>query len=275
MDHPSRSLPSASIIVRTKDEAANIVRTLTLLRRQTAPAEIVLVDSGSTDGTVELARPHIDRLVELEAAAYRPGLALNLGADAASGEIHAAFSAHCTPPDDGWLERSLAYYAHADVVATNGSTGGPDGQPLDGPFFQGAAELTTPLWGFSNHASTWRAAVWREHRFDEAVPTAEDRKWSWEVIRAGGRIVFDPALEVSMAHRWRAGTVAYFRRTRNEQYWVQTTAPVAPLSVRDAVVQWWAKTPDDHRSRTFHRLNPRRVAEIAGTWAGRRRTPPE
>ncbi len=117
----------ASIIVRTKDQAHNVVAVLSALEAQTVRPEIILVDSGSTDETVALARPWIDELVEMPAAEYRPGRALNLGAAAASAEIHGALSAHCRPTDEGWLERSLALYDDARVAGTNGTNRLADG----------------------------------------------------------------------------------------------------------------------------------------------------
>jgi rhamnosyltransferase len=262
-----------SIIVRTKNQAHNVAEAIAALRAQTQPVEIVLVDSGSTDDTLTLARPLVDRLIELPAADYRPGLALNLGAAAASGEIVGALSAHCRPPDEGWVERSLALYAVSDVAGTNGTTHGPGRVPLESVFYQGTEHLGDVSWGFSNHASTWRASVWAQHPFDAAVPTAEDRIWATEVLRAGWRLAFDPSLDVAVSHRWKVGPVAYYRRIREENRVVQLAGPVPPFTAVDALRTWWSSIPLDHHSTAFHRTNPKRMAEMAGIWSGRRRAP--
>jgi rhamnosyltransferase len=262
-----------SLIVRTKNQPADAVEALTLLRRQTVPLEIVVVDSGSTDDTLALAAPLADRVVELDGR-YTPGRALNAGAAAAQGDIHGAFSAHCRPPDDEWLARSLAHYADPATGATTGTVRGPDGVRLAQPYRLTREGLDDPRWGYSNHASTWRAAVWEQIRFDETVPTTEDRRWSWAIVRAGWEVVLDPTLWVDMSHRWGSGVRPYFRRVRAEEYWMGTIAPVPPYGVRDVVSDWWSRIPEDRHSRAFHRVNPLRMAELAGVWAGRRRTTP-
>src|SRR5919108_616760 len=51
-------MATASVIVRARDEAASIGRTLSLLARQTLVPEVIVVDSGSRDDTVAIARDH-------------------------------------------------------------------------------------------------------------------------------------------------------------------------------------------------------------------------
>ena len=89
--------PRASVIVRAKNEARGIERTFKSLRRQTVPVEIVVVDSGSTDGTVEIARRWCDRLVEIPAESFTYGYSLNCGAEVALAPFHFSLSAHCAP----------------------------------------------------------------------------------------------------------------------------------------------------------------------------------
>jgi rhamnosyltransferase len=266
------SAGAASVIVRTRDNRAQAQRTLAALRRQDQPLEIVVVDSESTDGTRDVAARVADQLVTIPAATYTPGRALNAGAAVAGGEIHFAVSAHCPPPDEAWVSRSLAHYTDTRVAATNGTLRTPDGQLLTGVFLQGPEHTRAhPMWGFSNHASSWRAAVWEGHRFDESLPvTGEDRKWSWEVIDAGWLIAFDPALWVDMSHRWRAGTLAHFRRLRDEQVAIGAFADLPAYPLASMLAEWWATMPDERHSRAFHRANPRRMAGLAGRYVGRR-----
>jgi hypothetical protein len=90
----------------------------------------------------------------------------------------------------------------------------PDGTHLEGVYYQDAEHAREhPFWGFSNHASSWRAEVWAEHRFDERLPWAEDREWVQRVTEAGWVIAFDPELSVDMSHAWRSPR-ELFRRQR-------------------------------------------------------------
>ena len=59
----------ASIIIPTKDEEANIGRCLEAVYGQSVdfPFEVLVIDSGSRDRTVEIARKHAVRLLEIAA----------------------------------------------------------------------------------------------------------------------------------------------------------------------------------------------------------------
>src|SRR5215210_3886035 len=173
--------PRASAIVRCRDEASTLGRTLRTLTAQSVRPEIIVVDSGSTDGSLVHAEQFADKVVRIRPEEFSFGRALNIGAEAAVAPVHFALSAHCFAPRD-WVERSLAHYESPDVAATNGIQTFADGTRVTEPFRQDAAHArSNPWWGFSNHASSWRATVWREYPFDESMDYAEDREWAWRV----------------------------------------------------------------------------------------------
>lgn len=74
-----------SIIIPTLNEAENIQPTLDRLQPlRSRGHEVILVDGGSSDGTVDMARPEVDRILNSE-----PGRAhqMNVGASQARGDI--------------------------------------------------------------------------------------------------------------------------------------------------------------------------------------------
>jgi len=260
----------ASVVVRAGNSLIHLQELLPQLRRQTVAPELIVVDSGSSDGSRELAERLADRVVVLEPGTYTPGRALNLGAAAATGEVVFALSSHCRPPDDEWVARALRHYRDPRVAATNGSPNGPDGAPFTTPFLQDADHARAhPQWGFSNHASSWRAAAWRELPFDEEVTTAEDRLWAIEITRRGWVIAFDPSLWVEPEHRWKNGAANFLRRERRELIVIGSYAALPPYPARRALHDWWATIPQDRHSPTFHRvLNYRRAAGLLGKYLG-------
>lgn len=267
------SLPSASVLVRAYDSRDHLEQLLPALRRQSVAVELVVVDSGSSDGTTALAARLADRLLELRPGMYSPGRSLNLGAANAAGDILLPFSSHCRPPSDDWIERCLAHYVRPDVVATNGALRDPDKRLLTGVFHQdGAHARAHPDWGFSNHASSLRAAAWREHRFDEEVRTAEDRLWAIDVTATGWVIAHDPALVVSQEHRYKQGTVNFFRRERRELIVIGANVAMPPYPLSRLVRDWWGDIPADGRiSKNVNRfLNYRRLAGMLGNYTGHR-----
>jgi rhamnosyltransferase len=261
----------ASVIVRAKNERRSIERALAALRAQTVEPEIIVVDSGSTDGTRDIAGRYCDRLIDIPPERFTFGYALNVGARTAQAPIHFALSAHCVPERRDWIERALAHYARPDVAGTQGDETLPDGTPLEGTFIEDAAFARAhPGWGFSNHASSWRASVWERFPFDERLDAAEDKEWALRVLDAGWVIAVDPALWVDLSHGWRDGLVGTYRRHKLNSRVVSEFASLPPYTARDLAREWWSERPDRRRSPWRFRLNHRRAAVLLGKWAGSR-----
>jgi hypothetical protein len=158
------------------------------------------------------------------------------------------------------------------VVATNGATRGPDKRPFEVFFQDGAHARANPQWGFSNHASSFRAAVWREHRFDEELLASEDRLWAIDVTAEGWVIAHDSRLFVSQTHRYRQGTASYLRRSRLELIAIGSNVAMPAYPLSSLVRDWWSEPPArDRYPRGVHRLlNYRRAAGLLGIYLGHR-----
>jgi rhamnosyltransferase len=262
----------ASVIVRAKDKADTIEATLLSLRQQTVPVEIIVVDSGSTDGTVEIAKRHADRIIEIAPESFSYGGALNVGAAAASASVHFAISAHCVPEYADWIESSLKLYADERVAATNQARETPSGEPIEGCYLQTTDDvLLNPGWGFSNHASSWRADVWESFRFDPTLAACEDKEWSWRVLSAGWRIAYSPHLSVPADHRRKEGVVRLRRRVAKEAAAMVSLGATRPLVRQEAVRLWWSHfAVPGWKPKAVRRFSPYRIAELSGAVAGGR-----
>jgi rhamnosyltransferase len=261
------------VIVRTKDSARTLGRALELLRGQTVAAELLVVDSGSRDETLAIARTWADRVVEIPAGSFTFGHALNVGAAAARAPIHLALSSHAEPPDERWIERSLAHYERGDVAGTSGAPTLPGSTaPLTTTFHQRLEDaLAAPFWGFSNTASSWRATVWEQLPFDESLSACEDKEWALRALRQGWTIAIDPSLRVTDAHRRAHGLRHLYRRTRREAEALASFAPVPPATLRGLLAEWWREAAGaDLRARSRQRLSPPRLVDLLARFHGRR-----
>lgn len=98
-----------------------------LLGQTRRPDEVIIVDDCSRDDTAQVALKYGVKVIKLEKNSG-PGVARNIGAAAAAGEILAFTDSDCVAPHD-WLERIIAALDAPGVVA---ATGGYAGAIQDG-----------------------------------------------------------------------------------------------------------------------------------------------
>lgn len=266
------SEPLATVLIRTKNEAASIGELLEILAGQTIGdrLEIVVVDSGSTDATVAIARRAGVHLIEMPAKEFTFGRALNIGSAAAGAPIVIALSAHAFPRDARWAERMVAAFDDPRVACASGAETGLDDVPLEGAFVQDLASARLdPVVGYSNAAGAYRTELWRQRSFREEMPGTEDKDWAWHWLERGWTVVLDPTLMVDHDHS-HDPFLSVYKRARRE--WVGYTMYVElpPYSFRDFVREWWTQL-DGHANHLRARLSPWRFARLAGKYAGRRK----
>lgn len=216
-------MPKASVIIRAKNEARFIGETLQALANQSErDHEVILVDSGSTDGTLDIARHFKVTIIEIRPEDFTYGYALNVGMREARGEYLVSLSAHSTPVDDGWLSSALAGFTDRLVAGVYGrEIPRPDASFADwfGAWISGTLStkpnrLTSGM-GFSNRNSAVRRSVWLNVPFDERLPGAEDLAWARTIHRLGYAITYQPSMAVYHSHR--ESLPKLLRRLRHDQ----------------------------------------------------------
>jgi rhamnosyltransferase len=97
------------------------------IRQQTiGDVEVILVDSGSTDGTVSIAEAFGARIVRIPSAEFTFGRSLNFGVREATREFVVIASAHVYPVYPDWIESLLRPFEDERVALTYGKQRGPD-----------------------------------------------------------------------------------------------------------------------------------------------------
>lgn len=262
--------PTVSVVIRAKDEGESIGRTLDLLARQSRAHDVVLVDSGSTDATVEIARGRgVSRIVEIAAEEFTFGGALNTGCAAAGGDILVALSAHAFPADPAWLERIVAVLDDERVACVCGQQFGPDGSVLSEPVRQDAElALARPDWGYSNAAGAFPRKLWEQYEFRPDLPATEDKEWALHWLEKGYLCVLGPEYLVEHDHS-KDGMLDQFQRARREWRGLAMMGLGEDYPAREMVREWWTDQ-DSYRSRSRARLSHRRAARLLGRYAGLR-----
>jgi glycosyltransferase involved in cell wall biosynthesis len=200
-----------SVIVPARDEEAHIGGCVRSILRQEVEAEVevVVADDHSRDATSELARAAGAVVVVNEHGGISAGL--NRALAAARGDVIARFDAHAEMPQ-GYLQAALRALAEEPNASSVGGWVQADGS---GPWGRAtAAALESPLG--VGHPLKWRRPEGTGRRDVEHVPFGcfpadrlravggwresleanEDFELDHRLRRAGGRIVFDPAISI-------------------------------------------------------------------------------
>src|SRR5688572_10029179 len=119
-----------SVVIRTLNEARHLDELLRSIKAQRLPdgmdKEVVLIDSGSDDGTLEIALRHGCRILHISREEFSFGRSLNRGCEAASGSVLVMISGHCVPTGDMWLHGLCAPIVAGTASYTYGrQIGGP------------------------------------------------------------------------------------------------------------------------------------------------------
>jgi glycosyltransferase involved in cell wall biosynthesis len=214
--------PMISIVIPALNEEALLGTCLESLRRQNCrfAYEVIIVDGGCTDGTVEVAKRFGARVI----AEKQPGVAAarNTGFTSAAGEIIASTDADTILPDF-WLERIARIFN--EKPGTIG-VGGPweyyDGKPCT-RFWARVATLLTPgimrvapwMWSFSGFNFAVRKSAWeRCGGFDTKVRYGEDFDLGRR-LRKLGKVVYDHGLMVRTSGKAFDGDLVCIRMLAN------------------------------------------------------------
>ncbi|MET0497661.1 MAG: glycosyltransferase family 2 protein [Steroidobacteraceae bacterium] len=175
-------MTTASVVIRTYNESRYLGQLLASIRNQVFPGgsvEIVLVDSGSTDDTVAIGQAFDVRLVRIAQADFTFGRSLNVGCEAASGDLLVFISGHCIPVGVDWLQNLVRPILAAQAVYSYGKqVGNEDSYFSERQLFRKyfPDHSMVPQTGFfaNNANSALLASTWRELRFDEQLTGLED-----------------------------------------------------------------------------------------------------
>ena len=117
--------PSCSIVIRAFNEEKHIARLLDGIRHQSIQnVQVILVDSGSSDRTIEIATEYGVQIVNIQPQDFTFGRSLNLGISNAVAEFVVVASAHVYPVYPDWLERLLEPFEDEKVSISYGKQRG-------------------------------------------------------------------------------------------------------------------------------------------------------
>lgn len=199
-----KPLPAVSVIIPALNEEEAISAAI-ISARAAGAGEVIVADGGSSDGTVEAARPHADRVISSPPGRGRQ---MNAGARVSGGKILLFLHADTTLPE-GSLAEVQRTLSREEVVG--GAFRVRLGVSGDAPFARGIAlRITGRMIGL-------RSRLFRAYTGDQAIflrreafvrfggypeiPLMEDVELSRRMTRAGKTVLLPCRLTTS-ARRW-------------------------------------------------------------------------
>jgi glycosyltransferase involved in cell wall biosynthesis len=219
------SAPLVSVVIPTRNAGPRLAAVLDRLEAQRAdfPVETLAVDSGSTDGTLDVLTRRVGTLVRIAPHDFNHGTTRNAGIARARGELVVMLVQDAVPQSDDWLARLVAplrtderlagafgrQVARADASAVtrhNLELWVAAGSEPRVVFIRDRASYNgwTPMerlraCAFDNVAAVVRRTAWAHHPF-VTTPIAEDVEWGRDVLLAGHGLAYVPEAVVEHSH---------------------------------------------------------------------------
>ncbi len=187
--------------------------------------EVIIIDSGSTDKTLDIIMQYPVRLFQIKESEFNHGLTRNFGISKSQGKCIILMTADAIPYDNHWMMKLIAHLERDQSVAGAYSRQVPhkDSHPLtqirtDRFFTSNKTKIESRidkiedynrlspqekhrLCNFDNVSSCIRRQVWEKIPFPR-TDFAEDLEWSQSVLRQGYKIIYEPDSMVYHSHNF-------------------------------------------------------------------------
>jgi rhamnosyltransferase len=218
------SAPTISVLLLTKDGSEYLEEVLQSIfaQRSSEGFEVLAIDSGSTDGSLEVLRRYPVQVSRISPEEFNHGRTRNMGIAMARGEFVVLITQDATPSTESWLETMFAHFSNPDVAGVYcRQIPRPDADVLIKRQLNGWVTARSHReikrideWQtyralppmehyifctFDNVCSCIRKEVWRKIPFPD-TSFAEDLEWSKKVLEEGYAIVYEPEAAVIHSH---------------------------------------------------------------------------
>ncbi len=215
-----------SILVLAKNEAGNVQHCLDAVFSQETSSsfEVIFIDSGSTDGTVDLARKYPVKIHQITTAEFHHSRTRNLAATMASGEYLVYLAADAFPTGPQWLLSLLDNFRDESVGAVYGRHIPKPSSKMERQHALGSLygperivknrssreRLGYRYYHFSTVNAAIRKSAWEATRFPDELRVFEDVAIAKRLLDQEWTIVYEPKAMVYHSHDYPARTL--FRR---------------------------------------------------------------
>ena len=227
-----------SIIIPAKNEERYISSVLDMIFRQDMDKEyeVVIIDSGSGDSTLEIARKYPVKIHRIKAEEFSHSKTRNQGVQIAGGKIIVFLNADAIPRDENWLKRLIDNFSNDERIIGVYSRiyPQPDCNPLRsweilddfaysdnkrrvkyienfGRYFHMNPKNKRVFLAFQTISCAIRKDFLVKYPFKD-IDFGEDLEWSKRIMEKGFKIVFEPESMVLHSHNFYFSFIKTFKK---------------------------------------------------------------
>lgn len=222
-----------SYIIRTLNEAKYLEELMSALIAQDIGDygyEIVVVDSGSDDDSVKISKKFNANVILISREDFTFGKSLNLGCNAARGDILFFISGHCIPVNNNWaLDLAKPIIQNDSVYSFGKQIGARTTQFSEHQIFRKnfpdfEINSTKEIGFFCNNAnSALSKNVWSQMPFDESLTGLEDLDLAKKLTMSDKKISYQS--KASVYHIHEESSFQIFNRYRRESIALKKILP--------------------------------------------------
>jgi len=217
---------TVSVVILTLNGGGELRHAVEQIFAQTidATVEVVLVDSGSSDGSENLDRRFPVKIVRIPRSAFRFGPARNLAFRSSAGKYIATISQDYVPASESWLAELVRPLRHGADVSLGAVVPPSDRRPFYWEtrrfcYTREGREFIRKHGGigFSCTCLATRRDVWERTGFGDDTPMSEDKIFQKRCFERGFTNVVHAEKAVGF-HGHQYDTASLFRRCENEGF---------------------------------------------------------
>ena len=270
----------ASVIIRCYNEEKHIGRLLHGIMEQTfSDLEIIVVDSGSTDKTLSVAKRYPVKIVSISPEEFSFGRSLNRGCEVATAEFIVIASAHVFPLCKNWIEQLLTPFNNSMVALVYGKQRGGESTKFSEHqiferWFPDKSDSSQEHPFCNNANAAIRKELWEQFLYNEELTGLEDLEWANRILKAGHWLAYQSDAVVVHLHdeiltqtynRYRREAIALKQIFPNELF---TLKDFLRLFTSNAISDYNRALHDGTTARDLYEIPLFRFMQFWGTYQG-------